>query len=54
MSDGSKDTSADIIRKYAPEMTSVFLLIEKEGNGSCASARQMGLERVRGQVCRVY
>ena len=47
MSDGSKDASADIIRKYARNDKRI-LLIEKE-NGGCASARQMGLERVRGR-----
>lgn len=47
VSDGSKDASADIIRKYARNDKRI-LLIEKE-NGGCASARQMGLERVRGR-----
>ena len=47
VSDGSKDSSAEIIREYAQKDDRI-ILIEKE-NGGCASARQMGLEKSRGR-----
>ena len=46
VSDGSPDGSADLIRSYA-EKDERIRLLEKE-NGGCASARQFGLDRVKG------
>ncbi len=47
VSDGSKDHSVSIIKKWM-EQDSRIRLIEKE-NGGCASARQMGLENASGR-----
>lgn len=47
VSDGSKDGSADIIKRWRKQ-DSRIRLIEKE-NGGCASARQVGLENARGR-----
>lgn len=47
VSDGSKDESVDIIKKWMKK-DSRIRLIEK-GNGGCASARQAGLEHAVGR-----
>jgi len=47
VSDGSKDESVDIIKKWM-EQDNRIRLIEKE-NGGCASARQVGLEQASGK-----
>ena len=47
VSDGSKDESVEIIKRYMDKDSRIHL-IEKE-NGGCASARQRGLEEARGR-----
>lgn len=47
VSDGSKDESVDIIKKWMKQDTRIRL-IEKE-NGGCASARQVGLDHALGR-----
>ena len=47
VNDGSKDSSRDIILKWSQKDPRVKL-IDKE-NGGCASARQLGMEKAKGQ-----